>query len=359
MVPYFLLIILPVLVRIIGSRYRFTFGRHQLYQTSSGSMDVFMLIFMLLLALRSIEVGVDTVQYQRLFNTYSGQSVRQLWNSSDHEFGFKFLNRLVGIVGGNYQLLLTVSAVISVYPLYFFYKRESEKQLLTIALFLTVAPFVMYFSGIRQAMAMSLGIAAWYCAREKKLLRFLAVVLILIQFHRSAIIVFALYPLYHARITRRWLWFVIPCIVLIFVFRNQIFRVMLVLMWDDYGSIRETGATSILALLILLGIYSYIIPDEKNMDKDTVAMRNILLFTIAIQIFAMLHTLAMRMNYYFLIYIPILIPKIANRSQKRYKQIADLSVAVMTIFFFCYFISNGLNGSDDLSIYPYIPFWNA
>ena len=359
MIPYFLLIALPVLARIMGSRYRFTYGRQRLYETSAGSIDIFMFWFMLLLAFRSVEVGNDTAQYQRLFNEYSTQNIRQLWSSTSHELGFKILNRLVDAVGGNYQLLLIISAAICVYPLHFFYKRESEKQLLTIALFLTVAPFVMYFSGIRQSMAMSMGIAAWYCAREKKLLRFVAVILILMQFHRSSVILLALYPLYHVRITRRWLWFVIPCIVLVYVFRTQLFSVVLVLMWEDYGDIRETGATTVLLLLILLAIYSYIIPDEKLMDNDTIAMRNILLLTIAIQIFALLHTLAMRMNYYFLIYIPILIPKIAARSKKGYQQIADLSVVVMTVYFMYYFISSGLNGSDDLNIYPYIPFWNA
>lgn len=359
MIPYILLIVLPVLAWLVRGRYRLTFDGRLLYEKPVGSIDVFMGVFFLLLALRGVECGIDTPQYLVLFNTYSEQDVAQLLSSYDHEIGFKLLIRLVGMVGGNYQLFLAITSLLCVWPLYHFYKRESEKQLLTISLFLTVAPFVMYFSGIRQAMAMSMGIAAWYCAREKKLLPFIAIVLMLMQFHRSAVIVFILYPLYHVRITRRWLWFVIPCMALVFVLRTQIFSAVLVLMWEDYGGVRETGATAVLVLLILFGIYSYIIPDESLMDKDTIAMRNILLLTITIQFFAMLHTLAMRMNYYFLIYIPILIPKIANRSKKRYKQIADLSVVVMTVFFIYYFISSGINGSDDLSIYPYIPFWNA
>lgn len=134
---------------------------------------------------------------------------------------------------------------------------------------------------------------------------------------------------------------------------------LLVLLWEDFGEIAETGAMNVLLLLIVLAVYSYIIPDESMLDKDTIAMRNILLLTIMIQVFAMLHTLAMRMNYYYLIFIPILIPRIASRSKKKYKQIADLSVVVMTVFFMGYFIRNVILDIDPLNIYPYIPFWQS
>lgn len=359
MIPYFILIVWPLLIRLVADKYRFVFGKRIVFQTRSASIDAFMLVFLLLLALRGIECGVDTRQYLRLFNRYSAQSFVGLVSSQTHELGYRLLNKLVGTVGGNYQLLLVITAVICVWPLWYFYKRESDKPLLTIALFLTVAPFAMYFSGIRQAMAMSMGVAAWYCTRNKKLWSFIAVVLLAIQFHTSAFILFALYPLYYANITKRWLWFVMPCMLLVYVFKTQIFNFLLVFMWKEYSAITETGATTVLMLLVVFGIYSYIIPDEKIMDKDTIAMRNILLCTITIQFFAMLHPLAMRMNYYFLIYIPALIPRIAGSSKTKYKQIAKLSVVVMTTFFLFYFINNGIRGSDDLNIFPYVPFWNS
>lgn len=358
MIPYYFLIALPVLLRIINKRFRIKFENKILCETQTACIDVFMLLFFLLLALRGIECGNDTRQYLNLFNEYSAQSISRLFSDFRHEFGYKLLNRLVKAVGGNYQLLLAVTAAICVYPLWYFYKRESEKPLLTIALFLTVAPFVMYFSGIRQAITISLGVPAWYCARDKKTLSFFGIVLLALLFHSSAFILVLLYPLYHARITKRWLWFVIPCMVLVYVFKTQIFEFLIVFLWKEYSAGEETGATTVLILLIMFGIYSYIIPDEKKMDKDTVALRNILLCSIVFQFFAMLHPLSMRFNYYLLIFVPILIPKIANRSQK-YRQVADLSVMIMTAFFLYYFISNGLKDNDDLNIFPYIPFWQS
>lgn len=357
MIPYYLLIAVPVLLRAISKKYRFTAGNKLLYETQTSSIDTFMFIFLLLLALRGLECGNDTRQYLRLYNEYSVQSVSRLLSSYRHEFGYKLLNRLVGVLAGDYQVLLAIVAVICVCPLWYFYRRESDNQLLTMALFLTVSPFLMYFSGIRQAIAMSMGVPAWYCVRKKKLFRLILVILLAIQFHTSAFVLALLYPMYHAKITKRWLWFVVPCMAAVYVFKTELFRFLMAFLWKDYSDITETGATTVLMLLIIFGVYCYVIPEEKDLDQDTVAMRNILLCSITLQFFAMLHPLAMRINYYLLLFVPILIPRIANRSKEKYAQIAKLSEVVMTVYFFYYFLSNGIRDNDKFMIFPYIPFW--
>lgn len=357
MIPYYLLIAVPVLLRAISKKYRFTAGNKLLYETQTSSIDAFMFIFLLLLALRGVQCGIDTRQYMRLFNEYSGHSISQLMGSYRHEFGYKLLNWLVAALSGGYQMLLAVTAAICVLPLWHFYRRESDNQLLTMALFLTVAPFVMYFSGIRQAMAMSMGVFVWYSVKKKNLILYAATGLLAMQFHRSAFMLFLLYPLYHMNITKKKLLFIIPGIIAVFVFRTAIFQFLFTLLWEEYSITSATGATTVLMLLVIFGVYCYVIPDSRKLDKDTLALRNILIFSIVIQVFAMLHPLSMRMNYYFLIFIPVLIPRIANRSKEKYKQIAKLSEVVMTVYFIYYFLMNGIRDNDGLNIFPYIPFW--
>lgn len=69
---------------------------------------------------------------------------------------------------------------------------------------------------------MSLGVPAWYSAKDKKLVRFILVVLLAMQFHTSAFMLFLIYPLYYAKITKKWLWFVVPCMVALYFFRMPI-----------------------------------------------------------------------------------------------------------------------------------------
>lgn len=357
MIPYFLLVLLPVAVRAVCKKYRITSGHKRLYESHTASLDVFMFLFFLLLALRGLECGIDTKQYSSLFNRYTASTLRDLFHEGSHEIGYKLLNKIIGVTTGNYQVLLAVTAAMCVCPLWYLYKRESENQLLTLALFLTVVPFVMYFSGIRQAIAISLGVPAWYATKNKRIIAFFSVVLFAMLFHTSALVLFVLYPLYRAKITKKWLWIVIPCMIAVYAFREQIFTFMYVFLWKEYGGITETGAVNVLILLIMFAIYSYMIPDERYLEDDVIAMRNILLLSVMLQFFAMLHPLSMRMNYYFLLFIPVLIPKIANRTSAKYSEVAKLSTVVLTVYFLYYFLSNVVRDNDDLNVFPYIPFW--
>ena len=119
----------------------------------------------------------------------------------------------------------------------------------------------------------------------------------------------------------------------------------------------EIDATTVLVLLIIFTIYSYVIADENQLDNDTIGFRNILLLMVTLQCFAPIHALSMRMNYYFLIILPVILPKIVNRSKISMKKIAKLSVIVMTAYFLFFFYNRAFNGADSLEIYPYVPFW--
>lgn len=359
MAPYILLVFLPIIVWLIRKNYRITIGDRVLCETQANSINAFMFILLLLLSFRGLPCGNDTIQYMSLFKQYSSQSVAAIWTGDAHELGFKLLCKLVGEVFNNYQVLLIVCSLMCVAPVWYFYRRESVQPLLTIALFLTVAPFVMYFSGIRQAIAMAFGIPIWYAARKKKLLIAIICVFIAIQFHTSAFMMALIYPLYSAKITTKWLWVVVPCMTAVFVFKTPIFNFLIRYLWQEYDTTPETGAITVLLLLVVLAIYAYVIPDEKLMDNDTLAMRNILLLTVVVQFFAMLHPLSMRVNYYFLIFVPVLIPKLAAYSKRKYTGIARFSVVVMTVFFIGYFFRDAIVDNDPLNIFPYIPFWES
>ena len=145
--------------------------------------------------------------------------------------------------------------------------------------------------------------------------------------------------------------------VLVFWYKEPIFNFLLRFLWEEYESTPETGATTTLTLLIIFAVYSYVIPDDAKLDRDLIGLRNILLLSIVIQFFALLHPLSMRMNYYFLLFVPVLIPQIAARCKKGFEQVTKLSVNIMTVYFLYYFANKIINDIDALNIIPYIPFW--
>ena len=113
---------------------------------------------------------------------------------------------------------------------------------------------------------------------------------------------------------------------------------LLVERYTNYaGDMISTGAYTMLILFSIFTVFSFVIPDEKRMDNETIGLRNFLLLSLVIQMFAPLHNLAMRMNYYYIIFIPLLIPKIIAIRNKRWEQVAVLGRRVMVVFFFVYF----------------------
>jgi hypothetical protein len=81
-----------------------------------------------------------------------------------------------------------------------------------------------------------------------------------------------------------------------------------------------------------------------------------LLLALIIQMFAPLHALAMRMSYYYLIFIPLLLPKIIRYRSKRWNQVAVLGRHVMVVIFFLYFFASAYSGGA-LRVFPYHFFW--
>lgn len=63
------------------------------------------------------------------------------------------------------------------------------------------------------------------------------------------------------------------------------------------------------------------VPQESKMDKDIIGLRNILFLSAFLQCFTLVNYWAMRMNYYFLIFLPILISKIPGCCKEQDKGI--------------------------------------
>ena len=224
---------------------------------------------------------------------------------------------------------MVIAAVLSVWFVARAHIKYSTDASLTIALFVMTSNFAMMFSGLRQAIAISLSFVAFEFVRKKKLLPFLAITFLAILFHTSAFMILFMYPLYHLRITRSWMLIIVPLLGLLFVFNAPIFNYLTAIMsrFTDYeAGISSTGAYTMLILYGLLAVFAYVVPDERALaaDPDAIGLRNFLLMSVALQMFAPLHTLAMRMNYYYMAFVPLAIPMVIEYRSHRWQVVDDL-----------------------------------
>lgn len=326
-------------------------------------VDAFFGILLLLLAVRGIECGIDLENYLSIYKTSAVTEFHEVLEAHDLEWGYHFLQYTLAQAGLGFRVMIALTSVLSVVPIWIVYRRNTGHAYLTVILFATVTSFSMLFSGIRQSIAIAIVMLAYLCVRKKRLIGFILLVALASLFHVSAWIALLIYPVYYLPITRNWLWFLAPSMCVLFVFRQAFFRFALMMLGekyvDRYGVIQDTGAYMMLVLLVAFLIFTFVLTREKEIDAETRGLRNLMLVMVIIQFFASINAVAMRMNYYFLIFLPLLIPRVIERAPRQMRQLARLALAVLCIFFTYHFFHDARTGADVLKIFPYISMWEG
>lgn len=325
---------------------------------NKSALAFFFFLLTVMIMLRHESVGNDTRNYIYIFEKIANIPWGELKNES-LEKGYLYFSKLVSVFSKEPQVFFGVAAIVTSAMIYPTYKRLCTDSSLTIVLFCIMSTFVMMFSGIRQMLAIGIGFIAYECTRKKKLIPFLLCVFLAMSFHSSAFMLIFMYPLFHARITKKWLLAVIPALGVIFVFNSQIFSFLnlIISRFTRFeGSVSSTGAFTMLLLFAVFTVFAFLVSDETKIDNETIGLRNFLLLSLVIQMFAPLHSLAMRMNYYYIIFIPLLLPKIIACKNTRWSQVATLGRYVMVVFFLVYFFVNAYR-EGNLRVFPYHFFW--
>lgn len=355
MLAYWLLLLIPAalyfLLKITGIK-----------NSDKTVLTLFFTELLLLLILRDISCGIDLTSYQYYFVNISATPWKYL-RAWDLETGYVLYVKLISAFTDNYQVFLAITAIITTLPLMALYRKNDDNALLGILLFVNTDIFTMMFSGLRQAIAIAIGVLAYGAVKEKKTLRFLLLVIIASLFHKSAFVLILLYPLYNIKISSRYSIFALSGLFVAFILRKRLFMLIgavIIKFGIDYdATLTDTGAYTMIILFFIFYIFSLAIPDENKADKELQGLRNILMFAIVIQTFAPLNNTVMRVGYYFIAFVPILIPKVIKCAKEQLKDVARLANVVMCIFFAVYFFYNAYRGQDILHIYPYVPFWEG
>jgi hypothetical protein len=280
------------------------------------------------------------------------------------EYGYVAYNKIVSMISENYRLFLIITSVIVLVPIYKLYSEEKKYAYLAILLFINMPCFLMIFSGLRQALAISTGVVAYMVLEKRKYLLSAILILLATLFHISAFILILIYPAFFFKIKTKNLFFIAPVIIAIYICRIPLILFVIRLLpshyLEFYGEIEQTGAFGMMILFLIFSAFSFVILDENSMSSRDFFMRNILLISTVFQFFVPIHGLVQRASYYFLIFVPISILSVVKAPKKYLKNISDIAVVVMVCFFMFYFVYNASFSTDNLlDVFPYKFYWSA
>lgn len=318
------------------------------------AVGFFFICYFLLLSLRDVSIGVDTKHYIDTFNLIKAMNWKAALATGLDRPAFIVLEKIVGLIGGG-RFFLIVCAAITAFSVMYLYKNEAEGSMFCISFFLNSLIFEMFFSGLRQSITIALAVPAYYMAKKKKIVPFILIVVLAFLFHHAGIMIALIYPFYHAKITRKWLWFVIPLFVFCYLRRDLILQFLFTIAGDEYTYNYEyltgqSGQYGLMILFICLAIYSYLFLDEELAGQEEIGLRNLLLLAAFIHMLTPLHPTVSRINFYFILFIPVAITRINNRRNERLFQIGTIATYFLPVFLFVYFFTAK---SDSLGVFNY------
>lgn len=178
------------LISIIGSR---TKNAKRVWMLASCTM------LLVLVCLRDVSVGSDTQIYCNYFMRYKDLTWRKLFIFS-LEPGYAVLNKLLSYVITDSQGFIFAMGIICLIPSFFFIRKFSAFPLLSIVIF--YANFLKASEYLyRQWIAVLLLFCSFKYIVERKLVKFILIVVLSAFFHRTALVFLIVYPLYSIKIT--------------------------------------------------------------------------------------------------------------------------------------------------------------
>lgn len=274
------------------------------------------------------------------------------------ESGWMVLNWLVAKLGFDFQGFLILHSAFCISAVGVFVYRYSEKPWLSLALFIALGFYKYIFGILRQFMALCLFLYAIPYIKEKKIGKFLLIIVLNFLIHRASLIYVILYVICQIKISKKvflgyYVLAVVGLIVSPFLIDSVVIPLLEVVNYAFYTPEQWSLNFQILivyalpvALLVTLDFHQFF---EKRIN-------NIFcwgfLLTLPIQAFSAVNDMFGRLAFDFYVFVIMLLP--ADLNCYKYKKLAMIG-AVMGYLACGMFYLYTMIGSPYV---PYILTWN-
>jgi len=226
---------------------------------------------LVLIGCRDISVGTDTSTYA--FN-YSIASEKV--ETAQRDKGYFVFANLFNLMGFDFQVYLIIVSSIMVFALIWFYSTYSANLSFSILIFMTIGLLSMYMSGIRQSLAISLGLCAMLWSDKHKGVGHVIVSCVLVwlasQLHASAVICYmaVFFIVLRLRFSRQTIFLLVLISSAALIYRNQLAGFVQKWLPIEYGSYDLFADYQINPLLIIISILipAFCIVFDTGLDGD-------------------------------------------------------------------------------------------
>ena len=270
----------------------------------------------------------------------------------NYEIGYRVFNKILGMLGLDIQSFLIVCAVLSVVPISCLVFNYSKSSITSYIIYMGLPVFQLLYSGLRQDIAIGLCVFSLIFVINRKIIPFIAVVLVACTFHSSAIIFFISYPLYYLKFSKFQRMLSCVFLILVYILKRPLFAVLSRL-FKDNAAIDDNGAIVLFVVFVVIYIFCTIYNDESELQSGFL---NLFYLACLCQAFGDLYSIALRVGYYFMITLVVLLPNLLKTMPKSKEKL--YSNIFVPIAFFSFGLYSIYSSSWSMA-YPYHWFWES
>ena len=267
-------------------------------------------------------LGNDYFNYRTYLHNVmdNGLSVIDTVRTTGIEPGYVLLLKLTGLLGGDYLILNTLTALLILVPTAYIIIKYSKMPWISAWLYLTVTFFYNSLNFTRQSLSVAVIFLGWRFFRDRKHIPAVLIILAAAMFHVSALILLPVYFLSLIKPSAKSLGIIGGAGVLAFIFSRQILSFVTTYILPRYAKYMDTiylrvGLSWVFllipALMMILTLAAYF-TGWKDKAPEAQMLANFSFYNFFIWLFIVKHFIIERFTMPIYIFILLAIPEILD-----------------------------------------------
>jgi len=292
----------------------------------------------LFVGLRSNYTGVDTIGYVESFQKIVNIKWEGIKDAYNRDHGFHYFVKFIRSMTDSVVVFKLVTAFLSLVGVFDLCYHNTKRPVLALYFYVTIGNLFFVMTGMRQAIAMSFCMLAVRYIQKRKIIPFVLLVLIAVQFHHSAYIFLVMYFLGTRRVDAlNMLVTIFITIAAYFSYEKLLGVVTEVLNYEAYGVLNANNGGIFFVILVIVLVLALITKSNWMKDVKERVVMNTGVLCVVIWVFRLISRTAERPSMYFLNAIPVVLSEsIDSMENKQDRMLLELGAIALTFACFAY-----------------------
>lgn len=291
---------------------------------------VLTLSYMWLLATFRQGIGYDYYTYIEIFEKVRGAQGISGLLTLPYEWGFILVTKAMTWWISSPTVMYAVYALMVLVPIGIFVYRHCKDPWLSLWLYVTLTFFYTSMNFVRQSIACSIIVLGYGFLRDKKIVKFLLIVILAALFHKTALIMIPVCFLCYIKLNKKWGVFYGAATVLTFIFSKQILDLVTLFIFTSYHGSFYTNAFPLIFLVIPFALFGGCLalwPVWRKRQAEADMLLNLMMYSAIIWLFITRHFILERFSMYIYVFVIIAVPQAVSAlkcSQEDYDKLAEI-----------------------------------